>query len=181
MMNASATGPAPRIAASMMSRSNPVTRDTSVRPPTVIMWRSMGEPWVGKAKRAHRNLRIDSGTLRHLRPNGGHAGLVFLADLRPDRAPNGRNNVVLGGLVEVGVHRQADDLLGNVVGHRQPAFVGRKMAVGFLAMQRLWVVDRGRNALCLEGGGESVPGPGLGADGVLRPHRGHIAWHPRYS
>src|SRR5271169_7042752 len=33
--NASATGPAPRIAASMMSRRNPVRRESSVYPPTV--------------------------------------------------------------------------------------------------------------------------------------------------
>ena len=32
---ASATGPAPRIAASMMSRMKPVSRDTRVSPPTV--------------------------------------------------------------------------------------------------------------------------------------------------
>src|SRR5208283_1534531 len=33
--NASATGPAPRIAASIMSRKKPVRRDRSVKPPTV--------------------------------------------------------------------------------------------------------------------------------------------------
>ena len=35
--NASATGPAPSTAASMMSRRKPVTRDSSVIPPTVRM------------------------------------------------------------------------------------------------------------------------------------------------
>jgi len=35
--NASATGPAPRIAASMMSRAKPVMRETRVMPPTVRM------------------------------------------------------------------------------------------------------------------------------------------------
>src|SRR5580692_8291413 len=37
MKKASATGPAPRMAASMMSRKNPVTRERSVKPPTVRM------------------------------------------------------------------------------------------------------------------------------------------------
>ena len=41
MKNASASGPAPRIAASTMSRAKPVTRETSVSPPTVRMRDSM--------------------------------------------------------------------------------------------------------------------------------------------
>src|SRR5215471_4453083 len=80
--------------------------------------------------------------------------------LPADRTPDGRDDAVLRGFVKIGVHRQADDLLGDEVGNRQPARVGRKMPVRLLAMERLWIIDRRWNALRLEGPGEGVPASG---------------------
>ncbi len=50
--NASATGPAPRIAAIRMSRAKPVTRLTRVKPPTVAMARTRDMDWRLRDSRA---------------------------------------------------------------------------------------------------------------------------------
>src|SRR6516225_1340180 len=94
--------------------------------------------------------------------------------LPANRAPDGRDDAVLRGFVKISMHRQADDLLGQEVADRQTARVGWKMAVCLQAMQRLRIVDGGRNPLRLEGRREGVAAPGVDADGVLRPYRGHV-------
>src|SRR5580658_5454582 len=125
MKNASATGPAPRIAASMMSRMNPVTRDSSVKPPTVRMRSSIRcEP------QARRAACPDSLTPRNAIARLDRAIQYSPVSWIPDRpvkpgddrdelprdgAPDGGDDAVLGRLVEIGMHRQADDLLGEAV------------------------------------------------------------------
>src|ERR1700686_3507725 len=105
MKKASATGPAPRIAASMMSRMKPVTRESSVKPPTVRMRSSIREVSV-------------SG--RFLPPPLAAASGREEESPR-DRPFDGLDDAVLDRLVEIGVHRQADDLAGDAVGNWQPA------------------------------------------------------------
>src|SRR5215470_10207089 len=92
------------------------------------------------------------------------------APLPAGRAPDGGDDAVLRRFVKISVHRQADGLLRKEVADRQTARVGGKMAIRLQAMQRLWIVDRGRNPLRLEGRGEDVAATGIEADGVLRPH-----------
>src|SRR5262245_55598823 len=121
---ASATGPAPRIAASMMSRAKPVTRETSVKPPTVRM-RSIIAATILPAR--GRKLQASAG----------------------QRAANGGDDTALHRFLEVSVHRQADDFLGQALAHRHPADYG-KVAISGLAVQRLGIIDRRRDALRLE-------------------------------
>ncbi len=98
-----------------------------------------------------------------------------------DGAPDGGDDAILGRLVEIGVHRQADDLLGEAVGDRQSAFGTREAAIDLHAMQRLRIIDRGRDALGLERRRESVARARLDADGVLRPDRGHAVRDLRHA
>ena len=78
------------------------------------------------------------------------------------------------GFVEIGVHRQADDLVGQPVADRDAAVADRIMLVGLLPVQRDRVIDRGRDAFGLERRGE--------ARRAGRPARGWcIAPTPRSS
>src|ERR1700719_3835482 len=115
---ASATGPAPRIAASMMSRAKPVTRETSVKPPTVRIRSIIAAypPRPGKTK-----VQASAG----------------------ERAANGGDDTVLHRFIEIGVHGQADHFLGQALAHRHAAVGHREVPIGGLPVQRLGVVDRG--------------------------------------
>src|ERR1700736_4526721 len=75
-------------------------------------------------------------------------------------APRG-DDAVLGRLVEIGVHGEADHLLGEPFAHRRAALGDREMLVALLAMQRHRIVDRGRDALALERNREPVAPTGL--------------------
>src|SRR5262249_8556988 len=136
--NASATGPAPRIAASMMSRTKPGRRDTSVSPPTArmrsILVCSWSASWPGLSPKSG---LPDFGTL-NLRSSGRpelRAIHVFFASRPPedvdarDKRGHGEmrrrcgsglpaerpvhrvDDPILRRLVQIGVDRQADDLL----------------------------------------------------------------------
>jgi hypothetical protein len=72
--------------------------------------------------------------------------------------PHRRDEAVLCTLARTGVCRQADDFIGDEVRHHQPAVIGRKVTVGLLPLQRLWIMTRGRHALA----------PGRGHEGVAR-------------
>src|SRR5208282_3908632 len=156
--NASATGPAPRIAASMMSRRKPVRRETSVKPPTVRI-RSIIAAFVS------------TPALR---------GRMKEQALARQRAANCSDDTILDRLVEIGMHRQADHFLGQPLAHRRPAVGHREAAIRGLPVQRLGVIDRRRDALSLERGRERDPPSGREPDGVLRPNRGRVIANARY-
>src|SRR5689334_20719707 len=122
---ASATGPAPRIAASMISRAKPVTRETSVKPPTVRM-RSIIAATILPAR--GRKLLASPG----------------------QRAANGGDGTALHRFLEVSVHGEADDFLGQSLAHGRAAVGYREVPIGRLPVHRLGVVDRRRNALGFE-------------------------------
>src|SRR5262252_10259565 len=65
--NASATGPAPRMAASIMSRANPVRRDTSVKPPTVRIRSIMATHLYGHGRACQQKSGLPAFWPRHLR------------------------------------------------------------------------------------------------------------------
>src|SRR5580704_11208567 len=148
--NASATGPAPRIAASMMSRKKPVRRESSVKPPTV---------------------RIRSIMLAFILPRGSSLRGEDLDALARQRPTHCNDDAVLNRRLEIGVHWQADDFPGKLVAHRQAAIRHRKIAIGGLAMQRFRVIDRRRDPLSFQCGRERIPAPWRESDGVLRPNR----------
>ena len=82
------------------------------------------------------------------------------------------DNAVLSCDVEVGVHRQTDDLGREALAHGDASFADRIMLVRLLSMQRDRVVDGGRNALCLENGRQFVAPAASHPNGVLSPHGG---------
>jgi hypothetical protein len=51
---------------------------------------------------------------------------------RSERPPYRRDDTILRRLVEIGVHRQADDFTGEFVGKIEPAFRDRMVPVGTL-------------------------------------------------
>src|SRR3569623_2129070 len=155
--NASATGPAPRIAASMMSRANPVSRESSVYPPTVKMRPSI-----------RRFYRIASRrkTTKSVRKRGAHS----------------LDAPLLGRFIQIGVHRQADDLGRQLFAARKASGRDRKIQVRGLLMQRLRIIDRGRNAMRLQRRSQRIAASIRQPYGVLRPYRRAIrrhAWHDR--
>src|ERR1700761_8849269 len=75
----------------------------------------------------------------------------------------------LGRLVEVGMHRQADDIARKLLASREAAVRDREIPIGGLLMHRFRVIDRGRNALRLQRRGKTVAVDALRQpDGVLR-------------
>src|SRR5262249_15704866 len=132
-----------------MSRKKPVARDTSVKPPTVKM-----RPIIGRAPCLSCGdvTRIEAQLYRSAPPMPPAQGTSRKMD-RPrsptQRAPHGGDDPVLGHLVEIGVHGQADHFLGQPFAHRRAAGGDREALVRLLAVQRGRVMDRGWNALAL--------------------------------
>src|SRR5690349_7580593 len=93
------------------------------------------------------------------------------ANLRLQSGANSLNHAILRRLVEVGVHREADDLFRKLIGHRYAVIGYRKLLVSLEPMQRLRIVNRGRNALRFERRSECIANTGPETDGVLRPDR----------
>ena len=149
-----------------------------------VVVRGTAEVTIGEAGRAvHENelVYIPIGTVHRLANQGkiplelievqtgsylGEDDIVRLddvykrdADLSLQRAAHSADDAILRRRVEIGVHRQADDLRGETIAHRHAALAHRIMLVGLLTVQRDRVIDRGRNALRLERGGE-VPRAG---------------------
>src|SRR4051794_39848493 len=91
------------------------------------------------------------------------------------------DDAILHLLGEVGMHRQADHLGGEALGDGQSVAGARIMLVGGLAVERLRVVDRGRDAGALEGGLERVTVVTRDPDRVLGPHRGRALRHLRHD
>ena len=87
--------------------------------------------------------------------------ITRVAALTRQRPPHRADNTVLHRLLEISVHRQADDLIGEPLADRHAAVGHRTVAIGRLAVQRLAVIDRGRDALRLERCAERVA-PALG-------------------
>src|SRR5262249_7271680 len=56
-------------------------------------------------------------------------------------SPYRLDDSILGRLVEIGMHRQADHFLGQPLAHRQPAIGLWICAIGRLSVHRLRVVD----------------------------------------
>src|SRR5438552_18458448 len=104
----------------MMSRANPVRRDRSVKPPTVKMRPS-------------------------IRCFYSNDGARKMTESGPQCLTHSLDDAVLRRLVEIGVHRQADDLLRQPLADRYAAFGNREVLVGRLLVQRLLVIDRRRN------------------------------------
>src|ERR1700759_4131886 len=87
-------------------------------------------------------------------------------------AAHSLDDALLRRLVEIGMHRQADDIVGEPLADPPTAPRGRVNPGGGVLMHRLDVIDRGRNALGLERRGKAVAVDALRqADGVLRPDR----------
>src|ERR1700677_262637 len=91
--NASATGPAPRIAASMMSRKKPVRRESSVKPPTVRI-RSIMPAFI-----LPRGSSLRGGTWDIKRAWNALGG---------QRPTDRSDDTVLNRRLEIGMHWQAD-------------------------------------------------------------------------
>src|ERR1700688_554876 len=72
------------------------------------------------------------------------------------RAAHSLDDPRLRRLVEIGMHWQADDIAGQAFACRQAAVCDREIPIGRLLMHRLWIIDRGRNALRLQHGSEAV-------------------------
>src|SRR5215831_21068809 len=96
-------------------------------------------------------------------------------NLSTQRTLHGVDDPVLRRLVEIAVHRQADDLVREPLGDREAAVRTGEMRVGFLLVQRLGIVDRRRNAFGFERRREAVAPARLETDRVLCPHRGEAA------
>ena len=79
---------------------------------------------------------------KHISMNANQQPMI--ADLRLERGADSLDHPILCRGVEIGVHRQADDFLGQLVRYRNTVVDHRKPAVGLEPMQRLRVIDRGR-------------------------------------
>ena len=97
----------------MMSRAKPVSRDRSVKPPTVKM-----RPSMRRFYSMRRRCKI--GEIRH-----------------DERAAHALDDPILRRLVEIGMHRQADDIVRKPLADRQAAVGDREIPVGGLLMHRL--------------------------------------------
>src|SRR5262249_61329825 len=75
----------------------------------------------------------------------------------------------LGGGIYIRMYGQAEDLARQAFRNREPAVGNRKIAIRRLPMQRLGIVDRGRNPLGSQGGGQAIAGIAADADRVLGP------------
>src|SRR5580704_18868746 len=64
-----------------------------------------------------------------------------------ERPPYRLDNAILNGWLEISVHRQADHFFRQLIADRHAAFAHRIIAISRLAVQRLGVIDRGRDAL----------------------------------
>src|ERR1700720_3602776 len=138
----------------MMSRANPVSRESRVKPPTV-------------------NIRPIIGWIRAwgaTQARGAFAPYGYRS--AREGLPSCGNDPVLGRLVDIGMHRQADHFPRKSLADRHAALDDGKMPVGFLAIERDRIIDRGRDALRLEGRRKTVAPAGRQADRVLRPDRG---------
>src|SRR5437764_14172368 len=91
-----------------MSRANPVRRDTKVSPPTVKMRPSIEASSRGAWRESDRSYGIQ---LIRSYCRGRRATAVTVSPAQ--RAAHGGDDVVLGRLVEIGVHGQAGGLVGN--------------------------------------------------------------------
>src|SRR6185437_7416630 len=67
-----------------------------------------------------------------------------------ESTPRRLDDARLRRLVEIGMHRQADDLSGETVADGKSGPAGRIVLVGGLAVQRDRVIDRRRDAVGLE-------------------------------
>ena len=83
--------------------------------------------------------------------------------------------------VQIGVHRQADHLLGQTLGDRQATVGDREMTVRRLPVQRFGIVDRRRDTIALELGSKGVAPPVLDHDGVLSLDRARPLDHARHA
>src|SRR6478752_2458343 len=79
-----------------------------------------------------------------------------------DRAVHSLDDSRLRRLVEIGMHRQTDDVAGQAFAGRQTAVGDREIPVRRLLMHRFRIIDRGWNALRRERGGETVAIAALG-------------------
>src|ERR1700719_643869 len=108
--------------------------------PSIACPRESGDPGVPQERRTFDGI-----------PAFGGMSEVFL---RLQSPPNGGSDPILGGAIEIGVHGQADDFVGELFAYRKPALGDREAAIGRLPVQWLGIVDRGRNALRLQRGRE---------------------------
>src|SRR5438874_8250769 len=74
----------------------------------------------------------------------------------PECAAHSLDDAILRHFVEIGVHRQADDVVREPLARGQPAVRDRIMLVGGLLVDRLGIVDRSRYPLRLQRCGEAV-------------------------
>jgi hypothetical protein len=78
------------------------------------------------------------------------------------------------------MHRQADDIGRQALACGKAAVRDRKIPVGGLLVHRLRIIDRGRDALCFQRGGERIAISALRqTDRVLRPDRSIAAGEAR--
>src|ERR1700740_3080156 len=150
-----------------MSRRKPVSRETSVHPPTV------------KIRSIMRSLRRDCGAPGCDFVATSPIWSSALADTRlaVKGAAARRHNAVLSRLVEIGMHGQAQDFPGQLFADGEAAIANRIIAVGFLAMQRPGIINASRNPFGFESSSHRVAKPGLETDRVLRPDRSVFARH----
>src|SRR5262249_31149664 len=106
------------------------------------------------------------------------------------RAPHGGDDPLLGGLVEIGVHGQADHFLGQPFAHRRAAGGEREVLVRLLAVQRGRGMDRGWDVLgpwgrppahapAAASGGPAAGGIVFGPQPGVEPGGGLEAFAPR--
>src|SRR5262249_47256562 len=118
-------------------------------------------------------LSDDLTILRSLTPARGSATCFVFTDF-PVRlrfsavvGPNLLDDLVLNRRLEIGMHRQADQLAGLCLRHWQPPRTGRIDRVYFLFVNRNRIIDSSRHVLSLQMGSQAVPLAYL--DCILRP------------
>src|SRR3954451_15281175 len=164
----------------MMSRAKPVSRDTNVKAQTVKMCPIIGRarsPVIVRAPPAggEPTVLCDAGDsageftgcarFRAWHPEAGNRYLGA------ERAPHRYDDAVLGRLVEIGVHRQADHLFRQPLAHWRPTLCHRKPPVRLLAVEWDGIVDCGRDALGIDRRCKRSALTCRKPDGVLRPDR----------
>src|SRR5215831_823273 len=164
------------------SRACPTLATTPARLAQARVSTTLAKLGQARVSTPSRSFRVDA--LKTWMPATG-AGMMTqhasLRNLSTQRTLHGGDDPVLRRLVEIAVHRQADDLLREPLGDREAAVRTGEMRVGFLLVQRLGIVDRRRNAFGFERRREAVAPARLETDRVLCPHRGEAARQARHD
>src|ERR1700742_1321486 len=126
----------------MMSRANPVSRERSVYPPTVKIRPSIRRFYPRqrcfKTAKSREIWSFPENPIRLWAKSGA------------EEAPHGPDDPILARFVEIGMHRQADDIRRQALADAHAAIGNREILVRGLLMHRFRIIDRGRHAFRLQ-------------------------------